>query len=117
MRVHQQVSTVDEVVCPFCTAGLTRKPQCKVTGAAQAPALAKTLHPPLNSTPNSSLPRMPLLSKRHREVSATPVIGPLTSGSRTSFRKGDRNSSGCTTDQSATARWQRVWADKSSIAT
>lgn len=53
------------------------------------------------SSSSSSSPRMPPLSRRHREVSATPVIGPLTSGSLTSLRKGDRNSRGCTTDQSA----------------
>lgn len=46
-------------------------------------------------------PSTPLLSRRQRAVSATPVIGPLTSGSRTNFRKGARNSSGCTADQSA----------------
>lgn len=57
--------------------------------------------PALQTHPSCCLPRMPLLSRRHREVRATPVIGPLTSGSRTSLRKGDKNSRGCTADQSA----------------
>jgi hypothetical protein len=40
------------------------------------------------------LPIMPMLRSRHKAVRATPVIGPLTSGSRTSLRKGVRYSRG-----------------------
>jgi len=59
------------------------------------------LHLLAGSTGCCSSPTAPALSSLHRAASATPVIGPLTSGSRTSFRKGVRNSSGCTADQSA----------------
>jgi len=46
----------------------------------------------------------PLDSSRHSAVSATPVIGPLTSGSLTSLRKGERYWSGWTADQSVGVR-------------
>ena len=44
---------------------------------------------------------MKVLSMRHREVSATPVMGPLVSGERMTSRKGCRYSRGSTRDQSA----------------
>lgn len=53
-------------------------------------------------------------SSRHSAVNAMPVMGPLTSGSRTSFKKGERYSRGCTTDQSG--RQVGVWVGERQFA-
>lgn len=56
----------------------------------------------------ASSPMMLLMMRRYSDVSATPVMGPLTSGSLIRLRKGDRYSSGAIPDQSAAAGAKRV---------
>lgn len=82
------------------------------TSARMCPTHTHTHRQPPPDRPTSAAPGVsgvisPLLSSRHSAASATPVIGPETSGSLTSFKNGAKYSRGCTRAQESIARGQR----------
>jgi hypothetical protein len=90
---------------PLGTAKPTHSRFVPAVGTALLPPRPFPLPTPLpaacKQTPSlPPSPMTPLLSRRQMAVRATPVMGPLTSGSRMSFRKGSRYSRGGTRLQS-----------------